>query len=119
MPVTKRNSALAIQNAADCKGSCIAFCEIVLNQGRAADTINKAKPNEMTTTRYDSAKNCAMSCLRPDPRVLRTPTSLALFSERAVLRFMKLIQASNNTNTPIEPMNQTSWIGPFCKVPSL
>src|SRR5580765_8488665 len=98
----------AIQNDGACKGSCIAFCEIMLNQGSAANTINKAKPDEMITTRNDSAKNCAMSCLRPDPRVLRTPTSLALFSERAVLRFMKLIQASNSTNTPIDPMNQTN-----------
>ena len=35
------------------------------------------------------------------------PTSLARFSDRAVLKFMKLMQASNKTNTLMRPNSQT------------
>ena len=42
------------------------------------------------------------------PIVLRIPTSLALLLLRAVDRFMKLMQASNNTKAPIKPINITS-----------
>ena len=46
----------------------------------------------------DSKKNCRISCLLPEPSVFLTPTSFALFSERAVERFMKLTQAINNND---------------------
>ena len=42
-----------------------------------------------------------MICHLNDPTVLRIPNSLALFSFIAVLRFIKLIQASSNTKMPI------------------
>ena len=59
-----------------------------------------------------------MSCSRTEPTVLRIPTSFALFSERAVLRFIKLIQASNNTNTPITANIHTYSIWPPACLPS-
>ena len=37
-----------------------------------------------------------MSCFLPEPNVFRTPTSFALFSERAVEKFMKFTQAISN-----------------------
>ena len=53
-----------------------------------------------------------MSCPFWEPMDLRIPTSLALFSDRAVLRFMKLIQAKINTKAPIIPKSQTYVILP-------
>jgi len=49
---------------------------------------------------------------------LRTPTSLARFSERAVLKFMKLIQAKSNTKMPTMPNSQTYSINPPVFTPS-
>src|SRR5688500_4153526 len=49
---------------------------------------------------------------------LRIPTSFARFSERAVLRFMKLMHASSNTNTPVMPIIQTSSTRPPTFLPS-
>src|SRR5882724_6675062 len=46
------------------------------------------------------------------------PTSFALFSLRAVLRFIKLMQASNNTNTPMMPKSQTNCTRPPMFFPS-
>src|SRR6187455_274238 len=60
-----------------------------------------------------------MSCDRIEPTDLRMPTSLARFSERAVLRFMKLMHASSNTSTPMIPNNQTNSIRPPVFLPSL
>src|SRR5882757_8349567 len=40
------------------------------------------------------------------------PTSLARFSDRAVLRFIKLMHARSKTKTPIIPNSQTNSIRP-------
>ena len=54
-----------------------------------------------------------------EPIDFRMPTSFARFSERAVLKFMKLMQANNNTNTPMMPNNHTNSMRPPTFLPSL
>ena len=49
----------------------------------------------------DSVKNCTINCLREEPNVFLTPTSFPLFRAYAVLRFIKLIHASNRRKIPI------------------
>src|ERR1700692_1717329 len=74
-----------------------------LKKGSVSCTNSNANANEKKTVNKDSLKNRMSNCLREEPTVLRLPTSLARLSLRAVLRFIKLIQASNNTNIPIIP----------------
>jgi hypothetical protein len=45
------------------------------------------------------------------------PTSRARFSDLAVLRFIKLIQASSTTKTPIIPKSHTYWMSPPDRIP--
>ena len=47
--------------------------------------------------RTDSPKNCQTKAFFLAPTTFRTPTSFALFSLRAVLKFIKLIQAITKT----------------------
>jgi hypothetical protein len=51
-------------------------------------------------TNNDSPMNCPINCLLPAPTTLRTPISLALRKERAVARFMKLMQAMTRMIMP-------------------
>src|SRR5437762_13944524 len=81
--------------------------DTLLKNGSSRITNNKDNAKEKTTVNNDSLKNCRMICFQSEPIVFRIPTSFARFSLRAVLRFMKLIQASNKTNTPIIPNIQT------------
>ena len=69
------------------------FPEILLNKGIMAKASNMASMQEMKAVKVDSLRNCVIKFLRSVPNTLRTPTSLALFAERAVVRFMKLMQA--------------------------
>src|SRR5450755_25942 len=52
-----------------------------------------AMMREMMTIMVDSERNWNIRSLRRVPRTLRMPTSRARFAERAVVRFIKLIQA--------------------------
>src|SRR3954466_12000733 len=92
-------------------GSFISLPERLLNQGRSKLTRTHDAIKENITTKKDSLKNWYTSCLRTEPIVLRIPTSFARFSDRAVLRFMKLMQASSNMNTPIIVTIHTMRIG--------
>ena len=74
--------------------------------------VYKRQPKAQATTNSDSLKNWLISCERTDPTALRIPTSLARFSERAVLKFIKLMQANNSTKTPMMVNSQTYWIRP-------
>ena len=67
----------------------------------------------------DSKKNCSTSCFLPDPSVFLTPTSFALFSERAVERFMKLTQAISNMINAMMVNSRTYSIMPPTFFPSL
>src|SRR4051794_20892417 len=86
--------------------------ESSLNQGRDKNMSRKESIKARNTTKNDSLKNCWINCLFRDPIDLRTPTSLALFSERAVLKFVKLMQAKSSTNIPTIPKSQTKVMRP-------
>ena len=62
--------------------------------------ITMANTSATKATKVDSVRNCL---IKPDlllPNVLRTPTSFALFRDRAVDRFIKLTQARMIKNRP-------------------
>src|SRR5688572_12698364 len=88
-------------------GICICFPARALNQLNEETTMINAKTNARRTTKNDSLKNWPINWDLIDPIDLRMPTSFALFSERAVLRFMKLIHAKINTITPTTPNSHT------------
>src|SRR5258706_4751286 len=91
----------------------------LLKNGSVSCTINNDKEKAKRTVSNDSLKNWKINCLRNEPIVLRMPTSFARFSLRAVLRFIKLIHASNKTNTPIIPNIHTYCIAPPTFTPFL
>ena len=100
-------------------GMSMLFSAMVLKNGKASQASIIANMKETTTVRSEPAKNCAISWLRREPIVFRMPTSLARFSLRAVLRFMKLIQANNKMKTPVRPNIVTYLIAPPVFTPSL
>ena len=55
------------------------------------------KSNAITTMNTDSPKNWKMSCVRVEPVVFFKPTSLALFDDCAVDKFMKLMHPKSKT----------------------
>src|ERR1043166_5480408 len=65
----------------------------LLNEGKRKQTTAIERRKAANASIIDSEKNCRISCFLPEPSVFLTPTSFALFSERAVDRFMKLTQA--------------------------
>jgi len=73
----------------------------------------------MAAVTSDSLKNWLINCPRNEPMALRMPTSLARFSLRAVLRFIKLIQASNKTKPPTREKIHTYCMAPPELTPSL
>ena len=84
-----------------------------------------AKPAEMikqmpsAAINNDSQKNWLINWFRKEPTAFRMPISFALFSLRAVLRFIKLMQASSSTNIPIIPNSHTYSIAPPVLIPFL
>src|SRR5215216_3070362 len=113
------NSPPAIQKYMLDHGIIIFLPAMSLNNGNNRDTTAIASINENNTTTYDSAMNCLISCQRREPIVFRIPTSLALFSLLAVLRFMKLIQASISTKMPTIPNSHTYLMFPPLLTPFL
>ena len=61
-----------------------------------------ASTSDKKAIRPDSVKNWRMSPILLDPNVLRIPTSLALFNELAVDKFIKLTAANSIKNTAIK-----------------
>src|ERR1700760_4625377 len=92
------------------QGSAIFLSAIVLKKGRASHVHNKAAAKANPATNNDSLKKRPISWLRREPTVLRMPTSRARFSDLAVDKFIKLIQASTSTTLPMIPNSQTYWI---------
>src|SRR5689334_8891514 len=91
------------------------FSVRVLNEGNNNNTINKEKQIAMKETNNDSPMNCPINCLLPAPTTLRTPISLALRKERAVARFMKLMQAITRIMiATMENIFTYSMRPPFC-----
>src|ERR1700753_3083025 len=119
MPVNMLKTDPMIQNAGLDHGMDICLSATRLNDDSASCTRINENAKATVDTNNDSLKNWLMSCFRNEPNVLRIPTSLARFSERAVLRFMKLIQASSNTNVPMMPNIHTNSIFPPTITPFL
>src|SRR5450631_2460349 len=65
----------------------------VLKPGIKIKLAKMATAREMMTIRVDSDRNCKIRSLRRVPKTLRIPTSRARLADRAVVRFIKLIQA--------------------------
>jgi hypothetical protein len=66
-----------------------------LNHGRASSTMISAKARATRLMITDSRRNCRTSSGRSEPETFRSPTSRLRRAERAVLRFMKLMEAIN------------------------
>ena len=107
------------QNTGLAKSRLSCLCTSELNAGISRKTKIIENTNAMSARIIDSKKNCTISCFLSDPNVLRMPTSLALFSERAVERFMKLTQAINNMMMAIMVNILTYSIMPPIFLPSL
>src|SRR5215207_4212888 len=62
-----------------------------------------ARSKAITLIKTDSPINCFTKEFFSAPRTFRIPTSAERFDERAVDKFMKLIQASRRVNKAMEP----------------
>src|SRR6476620_2523789 len=76
--------------------------DTALNAGNviSVTTIAITKASRLMNT--DSPRNCLIKEFFSAPRTLRTPTSSERFEERAVERFMKLIQAIISVNNAMD-----------------
>src|SRR6185312_1928216 len=100
------------QKTGSSQGKPIDLSDSLLNKGNNKSASNMENRNEIKAIITDSLRNCPINWLRTDPTVLRMPTSLALFSLRAVERFIKLMQARRITNTPIIEKSQINCMRP-------
>src|SRR5690606_14950980 len=64
-----------------------------LKNGRVASIITTAQIRLNILSKTDSLRNWKTSCERSEPITLRTPTSLARSTDRAVAKFTKLMAA--------------------------
>src|SRR5688572_16224218 len=74
-----------------------------LNTGNNTSIKKSEIKTAMAMYRYDSNKNCVINLLYGAPTAFLMPTSFARLAERAVDKFMKLIQASTVINKAIDP----------------
>lgn len=93
--------------------NCNPFPEMSLNVGN-----NKAKNPTATIMariliKKDSVINWVINDFFSDPNVFLTPTSLARSDDRAVDRFIKLIQAINNIKKATRPKIYKVVLFPF------
>src|SRR5690349_5782093 len=82
-------------------GMLISLLISVLKAGNATWTNNTQKNAAIVVTNTDSTRNCRIKDFLCDPIAFLIPTSLALFSDLAVVRLIKLMHAISSTNTPI------------------
>ncbi len=87
----------AIQKNGLVQGIDIFLSATWLKKGRTICISKTETVNANATIKNDSVKNWATNCFFNEPTAFRMPTSFARFSERAVVRFIKLMQANNNT----------------------
>src|SRR5678815_3168252 len=92
------------------------FCVSVLNKGRKNRASNKASIREMKHMMSDSPRNCFINDDLPAPITFLTPTSRARFSDRAVERFIKLMQAMNKMKMAIDASIYRYLIFPFALI---
>src|SRR4030095_8139177 len=115
IPVTNVNPRIISRKEGSKKLTDKCFSVNVLKDGMISATISNERQIARNETNIDSPINCATNCLLPAPTTLRTPISLALRKERAVARFIKLIQAINKIITAtIENILTYSIRPPFC-----
>src|ERR1700733_14881429 len=95
---TTSTSNVGINQMSVCALITNSLPDIWLNSGSSSLAPKTAITVAIKVTITDSDKNCAIKYLRGEPSTLRTPTSRALFDERAVDRFMKFTQAMSNIN---------------------
>jgi hypothetical protein len=79
----------------------IALLDSLLKGDKVNLTRIRAEIMETTLNTIDSVRNWPINCFLNDPRTLRIPTSLARPDDRAVERFIKLMQAIMMINTAI------------------
>ena len=72
-----------------------------LKAGNASVANTMANTKAIAVSKKASNKNCITRSFLCEPIAFLTPTSFAHFSERAVVRLIKLIHAINNTSKPI------------------
>src|SRR3990170_7382313 len=99
-PMAAIKAIAMAQNTGLSKGNAIFLSANSLNQFTNNLTSTMENTKARATNINDSLKNWEINCHFADPTALRTPTSFALFSDRAVLKFIKLIQANSNTKIP-------------------
>src|SRR5215471_21631534 len=73
------------------------------NAGSNSFVKSSAIKNAITLISQDSPRNCFINDPFSAPNTLRTPTSDERLEERAVERFIKLMQAINNVNKAMDP----------------
>src|SRR3989337_2663526 len=112
MPVKMLKPTPMIQKYGSAQGKLIRLSATELKYGSIKNTSSTEKIKANAAINMDSLKNWVTNCFRTEPIAFRIPTSLARFSERAVLKFMKLIQASINTKAPMVAKSQTLSIRP-------
>src|SRR4030095_16253954 len=84
-----------------------------LKTGSTRYAMMMASTSEKTAISVDSVRNWNMRNFLSVPSTLRIPTSLARLAERAVVRFMKLMQAINRINKATAEKIYTYWILPL------
>src|SRR5450432_370037 len=83
-----------------------------LNPGIKTKLANMARTREIITITVDSERNCSTRFLRVVPKTFRIPTSRARLADRAVVRFIKLIQAIRRIKAATAENIYTYWIFP-------
>src|ERR1700753_903096 len=74
-----------------------------LNAGRKTITISSASTKAIKVINMDSPKNWRIRALFSAPNTFLTPTSAERLDERAVDKFIKLIQAISKVNMAMDP----------------
>ncbi len=73
-----------------------------LNAGNNNSVMVNANTNAMKLIKTDSPRNWLINEPFSAPNTFLMPTSALRFEDRAVLRFMKLMQAISNVNSAME-----------------
>src|ERR1700681_2705305 len=89
------------------------FPERWLKEGNRIYTNKNAKNMAQKLNKMDSIKNCDISLPFKEPSAFRIPTSRERLVELAVVRLVKLTQASSKIKTASAPKIYTYWISPF------
>ena len=97
MPTTRPPSTNPHPGSA--QGKTSALPDRLLKAGSTTATSASPSIAAASVTSIASPMNCATRCLRPAPTTLRTPTSRARSTDRAVVRLIKLMQAMSSKKT--------------------